>query len=190
MTQKHWFGAYSSKSKGKGHPIMYGLPKEAILFNPFPEGGGYPKRFLEWAFKVMNVNNPQEVLHLCSGSVCSGVTVDIRSSVKPKIIADVRALPFRDNSFNFILADPPYGETYAENLYHTGKYYPKPGEILREASRILKPGGFIGLLHFIVPMPRHPLKIVGVYGITTGSGYAIRAWTLLRKSINAGNIRS
>ena len=178
---KHKFGVTSSTSKGEGHPIMYGAPQGALLFESFPDGGGYPKRFLEWVFDIMQVEEPAEVLHLCSGSVRSGWTVDIRSSVKPLVVADVRHLPFRDNTFNFVLADPPYDKSYAQNLYGVGSCYPKPGEVLKEAARVVRPGGLIGLLHFIVPVTRRPLKIVKVYGITTGNGTAIRAWTLLRK---------
>jgi hypothetical protein len=79
------------------------------------------------------------------------------------------------------MADPPYAESYAENLYGTGKTYPRPGAILREATRLLIPGGRVGILHFVVPMSRKPLNLVGVWGITTGAGYAIRAWSVFEK---------
>jgi hypothetical protein len=79
------------------------------------------------------------------------------------------------------MADPPYSQEYAANLYGTGDSYPKPGEILREAARLLRPGGKVGLLHFLIPMTRKPLKMRRVYGITTGNGSAIRAWTLCEK---------
>lgn len=179
--KKHWFGTSSSTSKGEGHPIMYGKPHHAIMFKPFKDGGGYPKGFLEWALDIMQCEAPNKVLHLCSESVCCGITVDIRKEMKPKIIADARNVPLPDNSFSYILIDPPYSETYAENLYGTGDSYPKPGELLKEAARLLKVGGKVGLLHFIVPVTRKPLKIRKVYGVTTGNGTAIRAWTLMEK---------
>lgn len=179
---KHWFGPYkTSSSTGKGHPIMYGKPKPALHFQAFPEGGGYPKGFIEWAFGMMEVPDPSKVLHLCSGSVVTGIRVDIRPETHPDIVGDCRNTGLPDESFDFILADPPYSESYAENLYGTGKDYPKPGEILREACRLLKPGGKVGLLHFLVPMTRKPLRLLGVWGITTGAGYAIRAWSLFVK---------
>lgn len=180
----HWFGPKGDTSKGKGHPIMYGF-KEAEHFDPFPDGGGYPHRFLARAFETLGVTDPEKVLHLCSGSMRSGVTVDIRPEMRPKIIADCRSIPLPDTSVQWIMADPPYAESYAENLYGTGKFYPKPGEILKEASRLLVPGGRVGLLHFMVPMVRRPLKLVGVWGITTGSGYAIRAWSVFEKEVTA-----
>lgn len=46
----HWFGPKGKTSKGKGHPIMYGF-KEAEAFDPFPEGGGFPKGFFETRFR-------------------------------------------------------------------------------------------------------------------------------------------
>lgn len=182
MIKPHWFGPSGPRSKGRGHPLMFSF-KETEHFDPFPDGGGYPKGFLRRAFDLLQVENPEEVLHLCSGSVRSGITVDIRPETRPKIVADARQAPFADESFRAILIDPPYNEDYAKNLYGTGKDYPRPGHLLREAARLLKVGGRVGLLHFQVPMIRRPLKIVGVWGITTGSGYAIRAFTVLEKHV-------
>lgn len=186
---RHWFGPNSPKSKGAGHPVMYGKPKEALHFTAFQDGGGYPIGFVEWAFAEMRKEhsgvllNPDNILHLCSGSMKTGTTVDIRSSLNPTFVADVRDMRhiIKDESFDFIMADPPYSEEYAENLYKTGSDYPKPGQILKESARILRPGGLVGIMHFQVPMARKPLKLIRVYGITTGAGYAIRAWSLYRK---------
>ena len=177
----HWFGVHSASSQGKGHPLMYGKPQPTIHYTDFPDGGGYPKGFMEWAAETMGCADMNLILHLCSGSVVTGTRVDIRPGVNPDIVADCRHVPLPDESFDFIMADPPYAESYAQNLYGTGESYPKPGEILKEAARLLRPGGKVGLLHFIVPMIRQPLKIRGTYGITSGVGNAIRCWTLCEK---------
>jgi hypothetical protein len=182
----HWFGPKEDSSPGNGHPVMFGDPQPAQHFEAFPDGGGYPKGFLEWAYRLMNAD-PAKVLHLCSGSVTTGVRVDIRPELRPDIVADCRAVPLPDESCDWILADPPYSEDYATNLYGTGDAYPLPGQIAKEACRLLRPGGHFGLMHFQVPMVRRPLRIVNVYGITTGAGYAIRAWTLCRKG-NRGEL--
>ncbi len=150
-------------------------------FDPFPEGGGYPLRFLKRAYEWLTVEDPDAVLHLCSGSVNRGITVDIRSETNPTIVADARDVPLPDESFRWIMIDPPYSKEYAENLYGTGGHYPKPGQLMREATRLLVPGGMVGLLHFQVPMIRRPLRMVEVRGITTGMGFAIRAFTICRK---------
>lgn len=179
--KQHTFGPSSRGSKGRGHAVMFGKPKPWVHFDEFPDGGGYPIGFVEWALKEMGCEDSSSVLHLCAGSVKTGVRVDIRPELRPDIIADCRSVPLPDSSQDFILADPPYSQDYARNLYGTHEHYPRPGEICREAARLLKPGGLFGLMHFQVPMIRKPLSIVNVYGISQGLGYAIKAWTLMKK---------
>jgi tRNA G10 N-methylase Trm11 len=111
----------------------------------------------------------------------SGIRVDVRPEMNPTYVADCRNVPLPDASVDWIMSDPPYSEEYARNLYGTEKHYPLPGQILKEACRLLKPGGRVGLLHFQVPMSRKPLCLVSVTGITTGAGYAIRAWSVFEK---------
>ena len=166
--------------QGKGHPLLFGFTP-AEMFDDFPDGGGYPKRFLGLAFETLGVTDPARVLHLCSGSMRVGVTVDIRPEMHPTIVADARHVPLPDESFDWIMADPPYSAEYARNLYGTEDVYPRPGQLLNEASRLLRPGGRVGILHFQVPVFRKPLRLVGVWGITTGLGYAIRAWSVFEK---------
>jgi SAM-dependent methyltransferase len=167
--------------QGQGHPVLFGF-SPAMVFDAHPDGGGYPIGFLDRAYSTLLVTAPDKVLHLCSGSMRVGVRVDIRPEMQPDIVADCRAVPLPDESFDWIMADPPYSEEYAENLYGTRADYPKPGQILKEAARLLRPGGRVGLLHFQVPMHRPPLRMVGVWGVSTGAGYAIRAWTVFEKA--------
>lgn len=180
MTTAHWFGPNADTSKGEGHPVMFGFAP-ALEFDPFPEGGGYPKGFLTRAYQLVKASDPDTVLHMCSGSVQRGIRLDVRAEKRPTVIADARHAPFKDGSFSAILIDPPYSEDYATNLYGTGAVYPAPGALMAEACRLLKPGGRVGMLHFQVPMIRKPLRMVRVFGITTGSGYAIRAFTVCEK---------
>jgi SAM-dependent methyltransferase len=178
---KHVFGPNSGeKSRGRGHPVMFGRNR-AEDFGVFPDGGGYPLRFLDSAYEWLGVTNKDLVLHLCSGSMKRGIRVDVRPEMNPDVVCDARNTPFEDETFDWIMCDPPYSEEYARNLYGTEKHYPKPGQLLREATRLLKPGGRVGLLHFQVPMVRKPLHIIEVRGITTGLGYAIRAFTIMEK---------
>jgi hypothetical protein len=177
---KHDFGPSGPSSQGRGHPVMFGK-NSAEDFGVFPDGGGYPIRFLDNAYEWLGATNPDLVLHLCSGSMLRGVRVDIRPEMEPDFVCDARQTPFDDESWDWIMIDPPYSEEYARNLYGTEKNYPKPGQLMREASRLLKPGGMVGFLHFQVPMIRKPLKLIEVRGITTGLGYAIRAFSIATK---------
>lgn len=179
-------GANKGKSRGSGHGPMFGYPTDVKHWGEFPDGGGYPMGFVEWALEEMERVAGKEVdatkvLHLCSGSMKTGVRVDIRPQTNPDIVADCRNVPLPDESFDFIMADPPYSVEYAENLYGTGKDYPKPGQILNEAARLLRPEGLVGLLHHQVPVFRRPLKLHKVYAVHRGLGFGLVAWSLLRK---------
>jgi SAM-dependent methyltransferase len=174
------FGPLSEASVGNGHPLLFGFAP-TVDYGPWPDGGGYPHGFLEKAYLTLGVTDPTKVLHLCSGSVTVGVTVDIREMVRPRVVADATRLPFADETFDWIMCDPPYNREYAENLYGVGTKYPSPGKMLREAGRVLRPNGKVGMLHFLVSMFEAPLQLVGTWGITTGLGYQIRAWTVYQK---------
>ena len=169
-----------AKGKGKGHPLMFGMP-EAEYFGDFPDGGGYPKGFLRRAFEVLEVTDPSKVLHVCSGSMTVGIRVDIRPGMNPSVVADGRSLPFADNTFQWVLADPPYSQEYAENLYGTGAVYPSPHVLVNECLRVLAPSGRLGFMHHIVPKFTRPGRLLKVYAITQGVGYNIRAWSVLTK---------
>src|SRR4051812_36140049 len=122
-------GSGGKRSPGKGHPIMYGRPQPVVHFQDFPDGGGYPRGFIEWALGEMKCEDPSRVLHLCSGSVTTGTRVDVRSDTTPDIVADCRAVPLDDASVDYILADPPYSVEYARDLYGTEANYPRPRQI-------------------------------------------------------------
>lgn len=163
-------------------------PRPPALWNVRPtvdldeqgEWGQYPKDFLAWATRVIGCRR-SEVLHICSGSLPlgEGVRVDLRSSVRPDVVADGRRLPFADGSFAGVLIDPPYSLEYARDLYETE--YPRPSHLLAEALRVVQPCGRFGILHFLVPMSLKGSSLVGVYGLTTGAGYRIRAFTVFAR---------
>lgn len=184
-------GEEAREPKVNGHAAMWFAhpAKDFPAMADFPDGGGYPKGFLAWAYRTLTRDphhpvDPARVLHLCSGSVRVGVRVDIRPEMEPDIVADVRAVPLPDQSFDWVMSDPPYTPEYAANLYGTAEHYPRPQQILRESARLLRPGGRVGILHFQVPMipPGTGLRVVNVWGITTGSGYQIRAWSVFEKA--------
>lgn len=144
--------------------------------------GAYPKDFIRWACRAMNVDRHQ-VVHLCSGTIPKGeglLRVDIRPEVNPDLVADCRSLPMPDDFAPAVLMDPPYSVEYAKDLYSTE--YPRPSALLAEACRIAQPGAPIGFLHFLVPLPPPAARIESVYGVTTGPNYRIRAFTVFRKN--------
>jgi SAM-dependent methyltransferase len=122
-----------------------------------------------------------KVLHVCSGGLPpgEGIRVDIRPEAKPDIVADGRELPLEDSSVDAVLIDPPYSEHYARELY--GTEYPRPSHLLREAARVVKPNGRIGIVHYIVPNPPDGTVFIVSMGLSMGFGYPMRAITIYER---------
>lgn len=170
-----------------GHPALFTVDP-AFELDRMPEGGGYPHGFIELSAQLMGI--PVEdlggVVHLCSGSVRAARTFDLRDGAGAAVRADVRELPIRSGSVRWVMADPPYDQDYAEEIWSMGKAYPTPMVMLREVGRILQPGGRAAFLHHLVPGLPPTLTRVGTYGVTTGPGYRIRALTIVERPAQIG----
>gem|GEM_PF-1737042 len=130
-----------------------------------------------------------ERLWMFSGSFkdAGGTTVVINPAVEPDVIANCEQLPFEDESFDFVMLDPPYSELEAKELYNLD--YCNIFKVINEAARVTRPGGTMAVLHRLAPWhaPQEnehkrrmqPVAVVGVYTI---AGYVnMRALTVWRK---------
>lgn len=116
-------------------------------------------------------------------------TVDINPKVSPSTLADCEHLPFENESFDFVCADPPYSEEEAMRLYKLP--YCSVVNVLNEMARVCKTGGHILFLHRLVPSAHPkmakdehfqrmgPPTVVAIY--TLGGMSNIRALTVWRK---------
>lgn len=122
--------------------VMY-LPRPAKNYS-----GCYPKYFEKHLQRLLETNN---YIHFFGGKAETGYRIDINESVKPDLVANVENLyMIQDNSFDGGMADPPYNEDFAKNLYNCE--YPKWGLWTKELVRIVKPNGLIGIMqNYIVP---------------------------------------
>lgn len=131
----------------------------------------------------------QKRLWLFSGSFKDplGTTVDIKPELEPDYICNCEELPFEDESFDFVMADPPYSKEEAKKLYNLP--YVNVPKTMNEMARVCKPEGHVLFLHRLIPwyFPTdnahvkrlRPVAIIGVY---TLAGYTnIRALTIWRK---------
>lgn len=147
---------------------------------PMPIFGQYPALFIARIMPWLRCR-PREVLHVCSGALPSGqgIRIDIRQSASPDVVADGRALPIRSSSVAGVMLDPPYTEHYAKDLYGTG--YPRPAHLLREAARVVRPGGRIVFVHYITPNPPPGCRYLKCFGLSTGMGFPMRAVTIFER---------
>lgn len=152
---------------------------------PAPRYGQYPlgliPKLLPWLRCARH-----EILHVCSGCLPpgEGIRVDIDPGARPDVIADGRHLPFRDGSIAAVLLDPPYSAHYAREFY--GVEYPRPSHLLREAARVVRPGGRVGFVHYITPKApkvdgRPVLTFVKAFGLSTGFDMPMRAVTIFER---------
>lgn len=162
-------------------------PPICMLFDDLAEGeaatgvfGMYPASLIGKLLPWLRCAR-REVLHVCSGGLPrgEGIRVDKRIDARPDIIADGRALPLADGSVAAVLLDPPYSEHYARELYGTD--YPRPSHLLAEAARVVRPGGRIGFVHYIVANPPDGCHHVKTFGLSMGFGYPMRAVTIYER---------
>jgi hypothetical protein len=153
-------------------------PDGFAVFGQFPDG--WFRDVLR--LKLLGDVHRDDILHVCSGTLgpAERWTVDIRAEARPLVIANGEALPFRAGVFGAVLLDPPYSEAYARNLYGTTN--PRPSWLLREAARVVKPGGRIGLLHVAVPVTPDGCLWIKTYGVVPAPGFRIRAFTVYERA--------
>lgn len=132
--------------------------KNLAWFLPRPKPdryrGGMPLYAEDWllalAKDILQCENP-DILNLFCGMNIEGLRVDIKSEVQPDIIANAHNLPI-NKDFDVILADPPYSDLEAKEIYGTPKLNYK--KWTAEADRVLKVGGLLIVYHkHIKPNP-------------------------------------
>lgn len=141
----------------------------------------YPGRFLFNVRRTYPEMVAADALQMFSGASDFGVTTDLRAETGADIVAPFDAIPCPDRSFGAVLADPPYADHW-QGQWHGD--LPKPKHILREAARLVRPGGLIGILHIIViPAYREfGVERIALHPVLAGPNNAIRVLNVFRVS--------
>lgn len=159
---------------------IYGVWYCGTSWTPVKLHGQYPPTFLKRALALFP--DAEDVLHIPSGTIEGhGVTVDrVADEVRrPMIVADASALPFRDESFDLVLSDPPYSKEDSKK-YGCPPWPQK--KAMAEAWRVLRPGGHMGFLHTLYPSYRRKdWNLVGLIAVVTGFQRATRMFSIFEK---------
>ena len=125
-----------------------------LWYLPRPNGTKYRGSFpLHFEKRLFRTYKPRLILQPFGGKSEYGIRLDINPEIKPDIVGDAHFLPFADNSFDFVLCDPPYSNDLSGKLYKTGPV--KDGLYIKEAVRVCKLGGFLALYHWVMqPRPK------------------------------------
>lgn len=119
--------------------------------------GSFPLHFEKKLLRLLDIDPDNDaILHPFGGKAEFGFRCDINPDVQPDFVCDAHRLPFKDNSFDLVVLDPPYSEEYSKRLYNTGKL--KFGQYTSEAVRVCKEGGYVVMYHFLAT-PRIPNTI-------------------------------
>lgn len=125
-----------------------------------------------------------ETLHLFSGSLLSGpneVTLDCQSylGVSPSVFGLAQRLPFLPETFDFVLADPPYSAKDAEH-YQTPMI--ARGPVMREIGNVVRPGGFLCWLDAVRPMYNKAMwKQIGAIAVLVSTNTRVRCLSIFER---------
>lgn len=146
--------------------------------------GQYPPTFLRRALALFP--DASDVLHAPSGSLidlpASHVTLDLYDDNvrKPMFRGDCGAMPFKDQSFDLILSDPPYSEEDSR-LYGCAKFPEK--KFMEQCRRCLKPDGHLGFLAYHYPSHRRTdWRLIGLFAVVTGFSRRTRMFSVFKKA--------
>jgi hypothetical protein len=144
--------------------------------------GQYPPGFLKRLLTLFP--DKKRIVHVCSGIVDQDITVDIKRHLRPVICADVRHLPFRENSIDLFVADPPYSREEAEKNYNNSKeIFPTMRKVMKDALPMLKVGGFFCILDIRYPSysRKNGWSLVALIMVVTGFAKIFRGVSIFEK---------
>ena len=160
--------------------------------------GAYPNGFLERARALLGVNPYDPVLHVCGGRAREypakprgfgpfDKTLDLDASLEPDFVQAatddlpwMRAIP-ADVRWPALIADPPYTEADAEHYGPGRSKFPSANAILRNMLAVVRDGGRVGMLHYLLPQPPKDAKFVACVGVIVGYNNRMRCFSVFEK---------
>lgn len=156
--------------------------------------GAYPNGFLERARALLGVTPFDGILHVCGGKARdypakprgfgpNDQTLDLDETLKPDFLQTAtETLPGPPHGWKALIADPPYTWVDAEKYAPGGKAFPSANLILKHMLAVVRVGGRVGMLHYILPQPpRDGVKFVACVGVIVGFNNRMRCYSVFER---------
>lgn len=157
--------------------------------------GAYPGGFLERARALLGVTMEDPVLHVCGGMARhypysrgfgpNDATADLDPATEPDWIIDVRnglGVTKCGDDWSACISDPPYTLGDAVNYVPGADKFPSPNHLVRDMIAVVRPGGRVGLLHYVWPRcPKNAVSVAAV-GVLVGFGNRIRLFSVFERT--------
>lgn len=143
--------------------------------------GSYPPNYIRRVLSMFP--DAEKILHLFSGSLPKGnyTRFELNETLEAEMHGDAQKLStfFEPNTFDLILADPPYSEEDA-NKY--GQPLINRNIVLKECEKVLISNGYIIWLDQVLPMFRKDsLFLCGLFGIVRSTNHRFRVSCWFKK---------
>lgn len=163
------------QDKGWVYGVWYcGTPwKKATLY------GQYPATFMKRISALFP--RSERVLHAPSGTLLTPYCLDrvVDKARRPHVQADCGRMPFKADTFDLIISDPPYSAK--DSVIYGCAPFPM-GRFLRESQRVLVAGGHLAILHTSYPSYRRKdWELVGLIAVVSGFLRVTRILSIFRK---------
>jgi hypothetical protein len=158
--------------------------------------GAYPNGFMERARALLGVSPLDAVLHVCGGRAReypakprgfgpNDQTLDMDASLAPDYVqAATDSLPALN--WPAMIADPPYTEADADHYAPGRGAFPSANLILRNMLKVVRPGGRVGMLHYVLPQPpREGVRFVACVGVIVGFNNRMRVFSVFEREVDA-----
>jgi hypothetical protein len=169
--------------------------------------GAYPNGFLERARALLGVTPLDPVLHVCGGMARlypaqprgfgpNDRTLDLDPALHPDYLqAATDSLPLRHvttgtgalgQQWPALIADPPYTEVDADHYAPGRERFPSANKILRNMLAVVRRGGRVGMLHYVLPQPpREGVRFVACVGVIVGYNNRMRVFSVFEREAQA-----
>ena len=81
-----------------------------------------------------------------------------------------------------ILIDPPY-TTEDHAKYSAGADLPTANHLLRVGLELVKPGGKVGVLHYVWPQPPKTARSIACIGVIVGFNNRMRCFSVFERAV-------